>query len=150
MPLDAGVYREAAHDRAQEAFELYEAQHYAAAHYLAGLAVECMLYACRIKAGRQLDLRHSITILWREAAAIADFLPRGQVESAGAAVSTVVARWLNNHRYRSDRDLRQWLVQSGIARDQSSKDDPLKHSARIITAAALDFIPIGELIWRQL
>lgn len=128
---------------------MYDTGHYAAAHYIAGLAVECMLFACRIKSGGKLDAKHYLRKLWREAK-FSDYLPKQRAADAGAAVSTVIARWLNNHRYRSDKELRHWLVDVGIARDQGSKDDPLKHSARLITNAALEFVTLGEETWRQL
>ncbi|MBI2302643.1 MAG: HEPN domain-containing protein [Armatimonadetes bacterium] len=149
MPIDAEVYRQAAQERADQAFLMYEAEQYAAAHYLAGLAVECMLYACRIRSGRQLDAGHRVGQLWEEAN-FPDYLPRPQSDEAAAAVTVVRVRWLNNHRYRSEASLRRWLVESGVARDQGSRGDPLKHSAYLITGAAVSFVTIGELAWQQL
>lgn len=149
MALDSSAFREAALERAHESFVMYEAGHFAATHYLAGLAVECMLYACRIAAGGQLDLRHNLSRLWQEAK-FADYLGKDLALQAGECLSTVVVRWLNNHRYRSDAELRQWLVSTGIARAQGSRDDPLKHSAKLIANAALAFVPIGDQTWRQL
>lgn len=149
MPLTAQTYRVAAQERALEAYLMYSEGHYAVAHYLAGLALESLLFACRLQAGGQLDTRHRLTKLWDEANASILLVGR-EAQQAGEHVSAIVARWLNNHRYRSDSELRQWLIETGLAAEQKSKDDPLKHSARIITNAILAFMPLGEKMWLQL
>ena len=148
MAIVADTYRRAALERAHEAYELHEREAYGLAHYVAGLAVECMLRAYRVRDDPQFDARHDLKQLCK-AASFYQFIPEDdetQVKMS-AAVNEVARRWRNNHRYRDDLELRHWLKDAGL--DQGVKGDLLKASSRQIVNAALEVVAVGGRRWNS-
>lgn len=66
MTFGADSYKAAAHEHVNAARELYNRQRYALAHYVAGLAVECMLRAYRCRIDSVFDSRHDLHDLARK------------------------------------------------------------------------------------
>lgn len=82
----AETYREAAKEHVQLARRLHDDwQEYAAAHFWAGLAVECMLRAYRLRHAQEFDSRHDVRNLVREARFYAA-LPQELQQEASAAI----------------------------------------------------------------
>src|ERR1035438_940747 len=102
MAHTAETYREAAGEMASLARDLHSREQYAVAHYLAGLAVECVLRAYRVRRDPQFDSRHDIIELVKEAK-FYDFVPDESQAKVTEAVHTVARRWSNDHRYRPAR-----------------------------------------------
>lgn len=145
MPHGPESYREAALEHVGVARELHDRGHFAAAHYWAGLAVECMLRAYRVREDPQFDSRHDLKQLIRDAK-FYDFVPHRRQEETAAAVSELVQRWRNDHRFRSAKALRQWLRDR--CPDQGVKGDALKYSSSQIVEAAVLVVSIGERRWK--
>ncbi|MBM3957739.1 MAG: HEPN domain-containing protein [Gemmatimonadetes bacterium] len=146
MAIVAGVYRRAAEERAAEAVGLHGEGRYALAHYVAGLAVECMLRAYRVRVDPQFDSRHDLRELCR-AARFYQFLPTEDAPRVSAALAVVADRWRNDHRYRDERELRHWLKDLG--RDRHVRGDILKHSSREIVNAAVVVVTAGGVRWES-
>ncbi len=140
----AEKYREAAREHVEVARRLDQTRHYGAAHYWAGLAVECMLRAYCVREDPVFDSRHDLAVLAKEARFYA-FVPPKRVREVTAAVATVVERWSNDHRYRPERMVERWLREHGV--DRTVKGDRLKYSSRQITQAAWFLVEVGELSW---
>jgi HEPN domain-containing protein len=144
MAITADTYRRAAGERAAEALALHEAGSHVLAHYVAGLAVECVLRAYRLRLDPHFESRHDLPRLCKEAR-FYDFLPQGDVERVSAAVTEVALRWSNSHRYRDRRELRHWLAAGG--QDRRVRGDVVKYSSRRIVDAATDIVTAEDLRW---
>lgn len=117
------------------------------AHYVAGLSVECLFRAYRRLETDEFDERHELRDLVRT------FYRRLESEQlnrqiVGEALGTVVARWLNNHRYRSEDELRKFLKRRLL--DRRIKGDFLKENSRRIVDAAQTIVGIGDAQWNSL
>ncbi len=141
----AETYREAAKEHALLARRLHDEWHeYAAAHYWAGLAVECMLRAYRLRHSPGFDSRHDVLGLVHEARFYASLTDELQ-QQASAAIGEVAMRWRNDHRYRSKRMLLRWLRDEAL--DRRVRGDRLKFSSRQVVDAALVVVQIGDRAW---
>jgi HEPN domain-containing protein len=147
MAHTAESYREAALEQVQVARDLHDAeQEYGAAHYFAGVAVECMLRAYRMRLDPQFDSRHDLASLVRSAR-FYDAVPPSLAPDVAAAVQEVATRWSNDHRYRPKRLVARWLRDGGL--DQRVQGDRLKYSSARIVDAAEQIVAIGEQRWRS-
>ncbi len=147
MAFDALTYLEAAQERVHVAVDLYNInKSYCEAHYLAGLAVECLLRAYRVRVDPNFDSRHVIQDLVNSAK-FYDAIPLGRQIKTAADISEVVLRWRNDHRFRSAKNLRRWLSDQKLYR--GIKGDFVKESARKITNAAVSIVSEGVLRWEK-
>ena len=76
---------------------------------LSGVAVECLFHAYRLRAGATDDAKYA---LYRQAQ-LGDFykgMKREQKEAAASLLGDVVARWQNNHRYRSAESMKGYVL----------------------------------------
>ena len=143
----AETYREAAWERIRIARDLHDMQHdYGAAHYWAGLAVECMLRAYRARSDTRFDSRHDLA-RWFMVSGLRDALPAALVPAVAAAVQEVATRWSNDHRYRPGRLIERWLRDAGV--DCQVSGDRLKYSSSRILDAAEYVVQMGERRWRS-
>ena len=78
----AQIYLEAAQEHKTLAFELHEARRYVMAHYVAGLAVECILRAYRYRFDPVFDSRHDLQALYSASRFGNIVRPRRKKESA--------------------------------------------------------------------
>ena len=144
MNFTAETYREAAKDRIRVARALYKVRHYVTAHYLAGVAVECLLRAYRFRRNPEFDSRHDLWALYRDSGI------RGAVEARHLfrltdLLGTVAFQWNNTHRYRSEKQFQRFLKQIGA--DRGIRGDFVKENARRVVAAAEEFIETGVDSW---
>lgn len=137
-------YLEAARERVLSAFRLYDSSRYAGAIYVAGVAVECLLRAYRLRKSKEFDEKHDLTELMK-GSSIADFIPTEQRQEFGASLTTVWRRWKNNYRYASMSRLSTELRDLGLF--AGIKGDPLKENARVTLSAAEKLINAGVLSW---
>src|SRR5258708_1067229 len=113
--------------------------------YLAGVAVECILRAYRMKRPPEFSSRHDLTELLK-ASGLVDFVPEKRKREVSVALGDVWARWKNEYRYASDQRLLSDLKRRGLT--EGIKGDQLKESARIVVARALELINVGEATWK--
>ena len=144
MHFRADHYLEAARERVFSAFCLYDSSRYAAAIHFAGVAVECLLRAYRMRKTGTFDERHDLAELMKSSS-IASFIPNKLNQEFGAALTTVWRRWKNNYRYASMSRLSTELRDLGLF--ATIKGDPLKENARITLSAAQKLINAGVLSW---
>lgn len=143
----AETYREAALEAVGLARELHaQLEAYGAAHYWAGVAVECMLRAYRLLVDPQFDSRHDLRSLVASAR-FYEVVPPLLEPEVTAAIQVVATRWSNDHRYRPARLIERWLRDAGLDREVGG--DKLKESSRRIVAAAKRVVQIGEQEWRR-
>ena len=146
MKLTADDYRWAAFDRIGSAEALHAAERYAAAIYLAGVAVECMLRAYRVRVDPEFDARHDLMQLLTSSG-LQDYVPAKRRAEVAGALGDVWSRWRNDYRYASDdrvlRDLRDRGLTLGI------KGDPLKENSRHVLAQALALVGLGGARWKN-
>lgn len=140
----ANVYFAAAQEHKTLAVELHEAGRYVLSHYLAGLAVECILRAYRTRINSAFTARHDLAALAQEAG-FDSIVPDEMQETIGAAFTEVVRRWSNSHRYRSERALRDSLRQAGLGRSGKY----VRESSRRIINAAIVIVDQGVLKWND-
>ncbi len=141
----AETYREAAGEQLKLAIQLHtELGEYGAAHYWAGVAVECMLRAYRLREDPQFDSRHDLVALVKQAR-LYDFVrPERAAELAGN-LTEVALRWSNDHRYRPSRLIERWLDDRGLL--PRLRGDRMKYSSSRIVEAAVVVITMGEQRW---
>ncbi|MCY2954152.1 MAG: hypothetical protein NTU53_19625 [Planctomycetota bacterium] len=146
MDFTADVYLTAAQEHVTAARELYDSRRYTLAHYVAGLAVECIFRAYRYRIDPVFDERHDLHLL-AKSARFYDIFPERHVEKISAALGVVVTQWLNNHRYRSEAALRSFLADRKLY--VGIKGDFVKENSRRIVNAALDLVSLGVIRWKN-
>lgn len=166
-------YYEAARERLDQARFLFDVpqeeadralgdKRYALVVYAAGVAVEALLRAYRLKVDDTFDGRHNLDTLFGESGLDAGL--REHLEGRGAdpavvterlrelrtAVGSVYLTWRNVYRYASDRALVKDLIErKRIPRSQNKGDKAalLRAQARILIEAATVVIAAGEEAW---
>jgi len=140
----AAIYRKAAQEHITLAIELHEAGRYVMAHYIAGLSVECILRAFRYRIDPVFDSRHNLEMLYADAH-FDDRIPLERRAEVGTALTEVVRRWNNNHRYRSEQALQNYLRQAGLGRTGKF----VRESSRRIVNAAITIAEQGDIHWND-
>ena len=125
---------------------LYSREFYVLALYVAGVAVEAILRAYRVRLDPRFDSRHDLYELLR-AAKFADIVPQQHADRFAAAFFVVATRWSNNHRYRSASALRTYLKRAKL--DRGIKGDFLKENARRVINAATEVVMLGITLWKK-
>ncbi len=139
---EAEIYREAATDHVRLARELHDAGRYVMSHYLAGLAVECILRAYQYRVSPVFSGRHDLQTLYRDAKFDNGMTPEQKIDTV-AALTDVTRRWSNSHRYRSEDALRLFLRRANIGHTGKF----VRESSRRITNAAAVIVETGVLRW---
>lgn len=139
---EAEIYREAAREHISLAQELHRTGRYVMSHYLAGLAVECILRAYQYRLSPIFSGRHDLQLLYRDAKFDDGMVPQNKAEAYTALIE-VSRRWSNSHRYRSENALRLFLRRANLGRTGKF----VRESSRKITNAATIIVEIGVLRW---
>src|SRR5205085_11749063 len=95
--FNAEGYKAAATQHVVVAKHLYDAGHYVLSNYIAGLSVECMLRAYRLRLSGQFDARHDLRELLRQAG-FSELIPEKQHAEYLSYFLVVARQWANNHR----------------------------------------------------
>lgn len=143
--ITAEVYVVAAEEHVTAAFSLLSQRRAVLAHYVAGLAVECIIRAYRVRKSASFDERHDLYELAR-AASFFDLFPPDRAESLSASFGIVVAQWVNTHRFRSEDCLRKYLTER--RKYAGVKGDVLYGTSRMIVNAAFELVSLGVHQWR--
>ena len=114
------------------------------AHYVAGLAVECLFRAYRYRIDPIFDARHNLQALYA-ASNFGAVVLRDQEAPVEAALAEVVRRWSSNHRFRSEQALKEYLRQANLGH----RGKFVRESSRRIVNAALVIVKQGELHWND-
>lgn len=140
----AETCREAAQEHKTLAVELHEAGRYVMAHYVAGLAVECILRAYRYRIDPVFDARHDLHSLY-SLSQFGNIVSLDREEEISQAFVEVVRRWNNNYRYCSEHSLRNRLRQANLGRTGKF----VRESSRLIVIAAIKIVEQGVLHWND-
>lgn len=143
--------KEAALERITTARHLFEESEQAggslsASIYLAGVAVECILRAYRMKRDPEFDSRHDLADLLK-ASGFVGFVPEKRTREVSAALGDVWSRWKNEYRYASDRRVLRDLKRRGLT--DGVKGDQLKECARTVVERAFELINVGVARWNS-
>jgi hypothetical protein len=138
------VYVVAAEEHATAALHLFHARQFVLGHYVAGLAVECIVRAYRVKRSAQFDERHDLHELAR-GARFFDLFPPDRVELLTSAFGVVTAQWVNAHRFRSEASLRKYLTERRLF---AGEMDLLHARTRLIVNAAFNLVTLGVSRWQ--
>jgi len=102
-------YRRASHEKFHAAVDAHQNGHYAVSHYLAGVAIECMLRAYRWAIDPSWHERHDLRELMRASGVLQRLSPvkQGVVRDC---LNEVALRWSVSHRYVPQDRLKAYLV----------------------------------------
>jgi hypothetical protein len=158
MKFNAQQYFGTATERIKQARILYgHDDSYALAMYTAGVAVECMFRAFKLKRTPVFDERHDLLRLFKESGILElnedPMVARGIARERAveysrkirAAVNDVYRLWANDYRYASEGRLRSELIQ--MKQYPRLKGDVLKASACQLLNAAEVLVERGAVIW---
>ena len=144
--FSADDYHWAAQERVSSARRLHDTKDHAAAVYWAGIGVECILRAYRVRTDPEFDSRHDLSDLLK-LSGLESFVPEKRRQEVAAALGDVWSRWKNDYRYASaDRLLRAWRT-AGLT--LGIRGDPLKENARIVVEAAEELVGLGVARWKK-
>lgn len=150
MRVSHEIYRAAAESRLREAGVLHENCLFVSSHYLAGLSVECILLAYRLRQALPSDSfegRHDLAQLLRSSGM--DRLFRGRQESNFLASFGYVAKcWRNSHRFFSGPALRSHLVRIRL-NYEVKRGDLLKENSRRMLTNATFIVAEGVERWNR-
>jgi len=148
LKATAETYREASLEHIKAAPELWEAEQYVLANYVAGLAVECMLraYVTRLHPERWAEAHHDLR-LWYRDARFDLIVPDTKREAIGAARSDIQTHWNNRQRYSSSSLLKAELKRMKL--DRGVKGNFLKELTRNTLDAAVEIVLLGEAQWKN-
>lgn len=144
MDFKAEKLLEASQERIETARRLYEAGRYVPAIYLAGVSVECLLRAYRIRKNPQFDSKHDLSSLLKESG-IADFIRPKDQQKFSASLGEIWSRWKNDYRYASHGRLTSEFKRLKLYR--GIKGDILKANTATVVNDTLLIINIGVLRW---
>jgi len=147
MRLTAADYREAAEEHVETARRLHEAARYPAAHYMAGLAVECLFRAYRHRMDPEFDARHDLRQLFIVSGfpEVVHSLRDAERIAITKALDVPFKRWRNNQRFGSERTLRRFLKQEKL--DRGIRGNILKENSRLMVVAAAFVVEVGMRKW---
>jgi hypothetical protein len=121
-------------------------QCYVLAHYVAGLSVECLFRAYRLRTDRAFDERHDLWVLAKTSGFLG-ICPAQSRPKINAALGDVVSRWQNDHRYRSNESLQRFLRKKKL--HIKIKGDFVKENSRRIVNAAFELVNLGASVWKN-
>ena len=104
----------------RESVESDEPLSYPLSYYVAGLAVECLFRAYGELVGSKHDAKHDLRRM-AEAGRFTEFMLEGDSEPIAEALTSVMKRWLNNHRYKSRNALQRFLNDAELYRTDEGK-----------------------------
>ena len=143
------VYLAASQEHLMLSEHLLNQGHHVIASYLAGVAVEALFLAYQTRAKAPHDARHS---LWRlaENGKFWEGMTRPQKEAITAALTEVMTRWRNNHRYRSEQALHEFFVKEKlfvVSGNQTTREDVVKFNADLLVESATRILEVGVARW---
>ena len=151
--FDAEVYRRAALERMDAANRLLEDEEWVLAYYVAGVAIECILYAYLLRANLTREDRHHLQQLATNSQFVEQFKNEDQRDQITADLVDATRRWHNDFRYRSVDSLRKFLNRRELYRTPDRRfvqGDIVKYQAQILLDAANRIVTWGNERWNSL
>ena len=143
----AQSYRDAAQEHLGHARLLhYDARQYSLAHYIAGVAIECILRAHGLRADDEFTGRHDLIQL-ASRAKFSDLVRTEKSADYTSLVDEASLRWRSNHRYFTEMQLLSYLNNTGI--DQRIRGNKLKYNSQRMYDLAERIVGIGILKWNS-
>lgn len=137
-------YLIAAQEHLGLAATLLRGHHYFAAHYFAGVSVECILRAHSPTPSGTFDSSHSIEYWARKS----NLLPGGTEETKNefrAVLDEINARWRANQRYMTVKMLDAYLQSAGL---DKIRGDRIKYSSKRLFELANRVVELGVEKWK--
>jgi HEPN domain-containing protein len=147
MRIEAADYVEAAKERLSQANLLYEKGHHSLALYIAGVAVESLLWAYIVRLDPRFETAHDLYLLL-DASNLRSFAAPTEGQQVFTAIAMLFRRWRNDLRYTSNDRLRRRLKKLKL--DRGVRGDFLKENCRIAIEAAKIILTIGVAKWKTL
>lgn len=143
------VDRAAALERLSEARRLLDTEPpaYTSSAYVAGGAVECILHAYRMQAGKPDDAKHNVNDL-AQRNGFFDGMTSEQEEMVSAYLGEVFVRWQNNHRHRNEGALRDDVTRHrlfAVSGSRTTQQDALAFNAEQLYNAAEQIVTAGVI-----
>ena len=161
MQFTAEHYFRVSRERIGQAWALYRlGSAYALAMYSAGVAVECMLRAYKLRIDATFDERHDLARLLRSSGifnlerslmrrkGLSQEQIRVFVREIQNAVNDVVILWSNDYRFASEQRLRVFLRKT-VSLKMRVTGDLLKPLALRLLNAAERVVNRGEVLWER-
>lgn len=145
MRLDAEHYREAAHERLEDAQVLHEQGRYSFAIYTAGRSAECLLRALALRESPHLEAGHDLRILAQRSRLMESLDESARVRS-NRALLYLFSVWDNNLRYCGTHRLAAHLKRRGLL--AGIRGNAVKYNSSCAIQAARVIVEAGERIWR--
>lgn len=143
----AHSYRAAAQEHLNQArFLHHDAKQYYLAHYIAGVAIECILRAYGVLGDDAFTGRHDL----KQLAGRARFFSLMRVERSpdyAALVDEANLRWRSSHRYFTEEQLLSYL--NGTQIDRRVRGDKLKYNSKKMYGLAEQIVGTGVLRWNS-
>jgi hypothetical protein len=133
-------YRDAAREHLQAAERSRASGNFVSAHYLFGLAVECILYAY----GGVFDQGHNLQRQYRSST-YDSIVPDSDKQEISVAFSDVQVRWSSADRYESPSSLIRKLNVRGVS--YNVKGDKLKLNCAQMSSAVKSLVDLGISSW---
>jgi HEPN domain-containing protein len=146
MRIGPDDYLEAAQDRLTDAYRLYSDGRYSFSLYAAGLAVESMLRAYRVRQNPEFDERHDLPLLLT-GSNLEKFVTATELAEIFAAIIDVFNRWKNDFRFTSEDRMKRHLKKLRL--DRGIRGNFVKENCRISIQAATKIINIGAAKWQH-
>lgn len=146
VKFTAQSYLEAAQEHLSASRRLHEAAFFFQAHYLAGLAVECILRAHARQADDTFTGRHDLSQLAAQGGFFS--LARGEKQiEYDAKLNEINLRWRSNQRYMTETQLLSYLNNTRL--DWRVRGDRLKYNSKRMYNLAEDVVGLGVLKWKN-
>ena len=138
-------YYQAAQKHLRLTVDLMGENQYFAAHYFAGIAIECMLRASGTPAGGAFDSSHSLDY-WAAKSSLLRTGSEAKREANRASLNEANQRWRANQRYMTPKMLDTHLYTLGLDR---VRGDLVKYSANRMLEIAAAVIETGVEQWKK-
>jgi hypothetical protein len=137
-------YKEAAEEHIVWLETLFEGGSYVLCIYVSGLAVESLFRGFYARLSNQFDARHDLNE-WAKRSGFKNKVPAQMYEQYSTSLTSLMAYWRNDHRYRSETAMRAYFKRLGY--NCMIRGDLLKEIARRSRIAAGELVSFGRVIW---
>lgn len=146
VKFTAQSYLAVAQEHLSVSRRLHEASLFFLAHYIAGLAVECILRAHARQADDTFTGRHDLSHLASQSSFFGLAHSERQIEH-DANLSEINLRWRSNQRYMTEAQLLSYLNNTRL--DWRVRGDRMKYNSKRMYNLAEDIVGLGVLKWKN-
>ena len=124
---------------------LHEQREYFSAHFFAGIAVESILRALRLKDGQPFDSSHNIEY-WENKVDLMPNQTEAKKEEFRANITQLNVRWRSNQRYYTIKMLDTYLDSSQL---DKIRGDRVKYSSGRMVLLLNTIVSLGVIRWNS-